>query len=120
MVVLKLIFLWKKMRVQLCLSKPKPTPHNSHMVDQTITKTLGLIKDLRIIGHGIPNAMTFTIIKNNVFDSNYSMLLGRPWLKDVKVSHVGATTLLLYKELIWLEPYLLLRNLEHEPSVQKY
>jgi hypothetical protein len=32
------------------------------MIDQTIAKPLGLIKDLRILVHGIPYAMTFTII----------------------------------------------------------
>jgi hypothetical protein len=29
----------------------------------------------------------FTILQNNVVDSSYSMLLGRPWLKDVKMAH---------------------------------
>jgi hypothetical protein len=29
----------------------------------------------------------FTMIQNNVLDSNYFMLLGRPWLKDVKMFH---------------------------------
>ncbi len=29
--------------------------------------------------HGIPYIATFTVLKNNVVDSNYSMLLGRPW-----------------------------------------
>jgi hypothetical protein len=57
------------------------------MVDQTIAKPLGLIKDLRILVHGIPYAMTFIIIQSSVLDSNYSMLLGHPWLRDVKMSH---------------------------------
>jgi hypothetical protein len=29
----------------------------------------------------------FTILHNNVVDSSYSMLLGKPWLRDVKVAH---------------------------------
>ncbi len=29
----------------------------------------------------------FTILENNVVDFCYSMLLGRPWLRDVKVAH---------------------------------
>jgi len=57
------------------------------MADQTITKPLGLIKDLKILVHGIPYVMTFIIIQSNVLDSNYFMLLGCPWLKDVKMSH---------------------------------
>jgi hypothetical protein len=55
------------------------------MANQTIAKPLGLIKDLRILVHGIPYAVTFTIIQSNVLD--YSMLLSRLWLRDVKVSH---------------------------------
>jgi len=57
------------------------------MVDQTITKPLGLIKDLIIIVHGIPYVVTFTIIHSSVLDSSCSILLSYPWLKDVKVSH---------------------------------
>jgi hypothetical protein len=61
------------------------------MVNQTITKPLGLIKDLKIFVHGIPYIITFIIINNNVLDSSYSMLLGRLWLKDAKVSHNWGT-----------------------------
>jgi hypothetical protein len=57
------------------------------MADQPTTKPMGLIKDLKIYVHGIPYITTFTILHNNVVDSNYSMLLGRPWLKDAKVTH---------------------------------
>ncbi len=52
----------EKLRVQLGLSKPKPTSYNLHMDDQTIAKPLGLNKDLKILVHGITYAMTFTII----------------------------------------------------------
>jgi hypothetical protein len=44
----------EKMRVQLGLSKPKPTPCNPSMANQTIAKPIGLIKDLKILVHGIP------------------------------------------------------------------
>ncbi len=37
--------------------------------------------------------VTFTIINNNVIDFNYSMLLGPPLLKDVKVSHDWGTNI---------------------------
>jgi hypothetical protein len=57
------------------------------MANQTITKPLGLIKDLKILVHGIPYVTTFIIIQSSVLDSNYSMLLGHPWLRDAKVSH---------------------------------
>jgi hypothetical protein len=57
------------------------------MVDQSMTKPLEIIKDLQIHIHGIPYIATFTNLKNSVVDFNYSMLLGRPWLRDAKVTH---------------------------------
>jgi hypothetical protein len=47
---------------------------------------MGLIKDLKIYVHGIPYITTFTTFQNSVVDSSHSML-GRPWLRDVKVAH---------------------------------
>ncbi len=52
----------EKLKVQLGLSKPKHAPYNLHMVDQTITKPLGLIKDFEILAHGIFYVVTFTVI----------------------------------------------------------
>jgi hypothetical protein len=57
------------------------------MANETITKPLGVIKNLEILIHGIPYALTFTMIYNSVLDSSYFMLLGCPWLRDAKVSH---------------------------------
>jgi hypothetical protein len=57
------------------------------MVDQTIAKLLGLIKDFRILVHGTPYVMTFIVIQSSVLDFSYSMLLGHPWLRDAKVFH---------------------------------
>jgi len=68
-------------------SKPKPTPYNLKMANQTITKPIGLIKDLKIYVHGIPYITMFTILENSVINSGYFMLLKRPWLKDAKVAH---------------------------------
>jgi hypothetical protein len=58
------------------------------MADQTTTKLVGLIKDLRTYVHGIPYITTFTILQKIVVDSNYSMLFGRLWFKDAKVAHI--------------------------------
>jgi hypothetical protein len=66
---------------------PKPAPYNLRMVDQTTTKLMGLIRDMKIYIHGIPYIITFTILQNSVVDFSYSMLLGRPWLMDAKVAH---------------------------------
>jgi hypothetical protein len=77
----------KQLILRLVLPKPKPTPYNLKMVDQTTTKSMGLIRDMKIYVHDIPYITTFTILHNNVVDSSYSMLLGKPWLRDVKVAH---------------------------------
>ncbi len=37
----------EKLWMQLKLTKPKLAPYNSPMIDQTIVKSLGLIKDLK-------------------------------------------------------------------------
>ncbi len=50
----------EKLKVQLGMSKSKPSPYNLCMVDQTITKPLGLIKNLKLIFHGIPYVITLT------------------------------------------------------------
>jgi len=57
------------------------------MADQSMIGPLGFIKKLEIHIHLIPYIATFIVLKNNVVDSNYSMLLGRPWLIDAKVTH---------------------------------
>jgi hypothetical protein len=75
------------MRLRLGLPKPKPAPYNLKMANRTTTKLVGLIKDLKIYVHGIPYITTFTILQNSVVDTSYSMLLGRPWLRDAKVAH---------------------------------
>jgi hypothetical protein len=57
------------------------------MLNQTTTQLMGLIHDLQIYIHNIPCVTTFVILQKNVMDSNYSMLLVRPWLRDTKVEH---------------------------------
>jgi hypothetical protein len=63
------------------------------MVDQTIAKSLGLIRDLKIFVHGIPYTITFIVINSNVMDSSYSMLLGHRWLKNAKISYDWGTNI---------------------------
>jgi hypothetical protein len=83
----------KQLRLRLGLPKPKSTPYSLRMANQTTTKVVGLIRDLKIYLHGIPYIM-FIILQNNVVDFSYSMLLGRPWLRDAKVAHDwGSNTL---------------------------
>ena len=67
-------------RRKLGLPKPSPTPFNLKMANGTITKPTGLLRDVKIHIHGIPYIVTFTIIDCQTIKSDYSMLLGRPWL----------------------------------------
>jgi hypothetical protein len=69
------------------LPKPRLDPYHFRMVDQNMTRRLRIIKFLRIHIHGIPFVATFTVLKNNVVNFSYFMLLGRPWLIDAKVTH---------------------------------
>jgi hypothetical protein len=71
----------------LGLPKPKFAPYNLRMANQTTTKPVGLIRDLNIYVHGVPYIIMFIVLQNSVVDSSYSMLLGRPWLKDVIMAH---------------------------------
>jgi hypothetical protein len=48
--------------------------YNLNIVDQTTTKQVCLIKNLKMYVHDIPYITMFTILRNNVVDSNYSML----------------------------------------------
>jgi len=82
----KVNIITKQLKLKLGLPKPKLAPYNLKMANQTTIKPVGLIKDLKIYVHGIPYIITFTILQNSVVDFNYSMLLGRPWLKDVNVA----------------------------------
>ncbi len=69
------------------LPKPKLAPYNLKLTNQITTKPMVLIRDLKIYIHGIPYITMFIILHNSVIDSSYSMLLGRPWLKDAKLAH---------------------------------
>jgi hypothetical protein len=64
----------KELRATLGSLKLQPTP--CKMENQTIAKSIGLIHDLRILVHGIPYNVTFTIMQNSVLDCTYSMHLG--------------------------------------------
>jgi hypothetical protein len=81
-----------KLTLRLGLPKPKLTPYNLKMLNQATTKSMGLIHDLKIYVYNIPYIITFIVLQNNVIDTSYSMLLRKPWLRDVRVAHVGKTT----------------------------
>jgi hypothetical protein len=57
------------------------------MEDQTTTKPIGLIKNLKVYVYIIPCIVTFIVLQNSVVDCNYSILLEKPWLMDAEVAH---------------------------------
>jgi len=75
----------EQLRLRLGFLKLKPTPYNLRMADQTTIKPVDQRSEDII--HGIPYITTFIILQNSVVDSTYSMLSGRPWLRDAKVAH---------------------------------
>jgi hypothetical protein len=77
----------KNLRTNLGFPKPRQVPYHLQMVDQSTTRTLGIIINLKIHKHGIPYVATFTILQNNVVDFGYYKLLGKSWFKDAKVTH---------------------------------
>ncbi len=77
----------KNLITKLSLLKPKLVPYHLKMANQSMIRPLKIIINLKIHIHVIPYIATFTILKNIVVDSNYFMLLRRPWLRDAKVTH---------------------------------
>jgi hypothetical protein len=94
--------------------KPKPAPYNLRMANQTTTKLMGLIRDLKIYVHGIPYIILFTVLQNNVVYSNYSMLLGRPWLRDVKVAHDWGSNIITIQRNEIIRTIIVTKNLRDE------
>jgi len=66
------------LRKNLRLPIPKLAPYTFRMADQTLTKLIGLIWDMKIHVHGISYVVTLIVMKNNILDVSYSMLLGCP------------------------------------------
>jgi hypothetical protein len=52
----------EELKAWLGLLKPKHAPYNLSMANQTTTKLVGLVKDLRMYGHGIPYIATFIVL----------------------------------------------------------
>jgi hypothetical protein len=67
------------------------------MTDQSMTRLLGIIKNLKIHIHGIPYITTFIVLKNNVVNFNYSMLLRRHGSKMQRLHMTRVTMSLLFK-----------------------
>jgi len=68
------------------------------MENHTLTQLTRLIPDLKIHIHGILYIITFIVMKNNILDVSYSMLLAPPWLRDAKVMHDWGNNLISIKD----------------------
>jgi hypothetical protein len=58
------------------------------------------------------------MIQSSVLNFNYFMLLGRSWLRDIKVSRDWGTNTITIQGTNTVRT-MLLKNLEHQPSFQK-
>jgi len=56
----------EQLRVKLRLLKPNLAPYNLQIANQTTTKLVGLIKDLKMYVHSIPYIATFKVLQNIV------------------------------------------------------
>ena len=74
-------------RYRLGLPKPSLAPFNLKMANGTIAKPTGLLRDVKIHIHGIPYIVTLTVIDCQTIKLDYSILFGRPWLRNAKVIH---------------------------------
>ena len=72
---------------RLGLPEPTPAPFNLKMANGIIAKPSSPLRDVKIHIHGIPYIVIFTVIDCQTIKSDYSMLLGRLWLRNAKVIH---------------------------------
>jgi len=89
------------------------------MANQTTTKPVGLIKDLKIYVHGTPYIIMFTILENSVIDSSHFMLLKRPWLKDAKVAHDWGSNIVTIQGNGIVRTIIITKHLKGEVRIQK-
>ncbi len=77
----------ENLKTKLGLPKPRLAPYHLRMANQSMTGLVGIVRNLKIHIHGIPYIATFIVLKSSVVDSNYFMLLKKPWFIYAKVTH---------------------------------
>ncbi len=78
---------------------------------------MGLMRDLKIYVHNISYITTFIVLHNNVVDSNYSMLLRRPWLRDVKVAHGWRSNIIIIQRNGTIKTIIVAKHLGREVKI---
>jgi len=77
----------KSLGKKIGLRKPQLALFVVRMVDQKNVQSLGLIRNLKInLGSYVSKILVTTLNMENGIEA-YSMLLGRPWLKQTKTRH---------------------------------
>ena len=64
-----------------------PVPFLVRMADQRRVRALGILRNLVLSIGGISFAMAFVVMNMEDAEEEYSMLLGRPWLRQARVHH---------------------------------
>jgi hypothetical protein len=72
-------------RRKLGLLTPTPAPFKLRMADSSLVQPLGLLRDIKIFIHGIPYIIILSVISCKDVNSAYTLLLGRPWLRDTRI-----------------------------------
>jgi hypothetical protein len=75
------------LRRKLGLKKIEPAPFTIKMADQRKVMPKGIIRDVRLDVGGIVIRTTLTVIDMVSTEDSYSLLLGRPWLKEAQAQH---------------------------------
>jgi hypothetical protein len=60
----------KNLITKLDLPRPRLAPYHLKMAYQSMTRPLGIIKNMKIHTHGIPYVATYNVLQNNVVEFN--------------------------------------------------
>ncbi len=60
----------KNLITKLDIPRPRLAPYHLKMAYQSMTRPLGIIKNMKIHIHGIPYVATYNVLQNNVVEFN--------------------------------------------------
>jgi hypothetical protein len=75
------------LKKKLGLKRMEPAPFTLKMAEQKKVMPKGIIRDVRLDVGGIVIQTTLTVIDMVSTEDSYSLLLGRPWLKEAQAQH---------------------------------
>jgi hypothetical protein len=77
------------------------------------------IKDLDLQMHGVSYIVTFMVMKHNVLDSNYSMFLSQPWLRNACATHDWGNNLITIKGNGTMQTIVVIKHLDNNTKHPK-